>query len=170
MAKKTKVDKEVRKIMEAVSDLVKKKGDRYKFKSKNKKKVKKVKENCIHWIMRKHKEFPLVVVDSNRPSYWRCSLCKTSFPIKPDKLDAYIVSTNKELEYVNQIMFWAVKLGGDADDTRMFLRLKKDLERFKKVSKQVLKQLDKRAAIEQNRGKTDALSQFDAYSGFNYKP
>ncbi len=170
MSKKKKVDKEVRKIMEAVSDLVKRKGDRYKFKSKSKKKVKEVKKNCIHWIMRKGKEYPLVTLDQNHPGYWRCTLCGAIFPIRPLDLPNYNQSINVVLENANQMLFWSVKLGGDSDDTRMFLRLKNDLLRLKKVTKQILKQINKREAIENNRGRTDALAQFDSYSGFNYRP
>ena len=72
------------------------------------------------------------------------------------------------LEYINQMQFWAVKLGGDAEDTKMFIRLKENLPRYNKVCKQILKRVNQREAWENNREKSDMLSQFDAYAGFHY--
>ncbi len=173
MAKKSKkVEKETRRLMEGISDLVKKKGDRYKFKSKNKKVIKKVKRTCVHWIMRKGKEVPTVIHDPEHPGYWKCTICGASFPIKPpdkDKGDIYHEAVQQMLQFVNQMQFWSVRLGGDADDTKMFLRLKECLPRFEKVSHQILKQVNKRDAWESNRQNSDIMAQFDAYSGFNYR-
>lgn len=170
MAKKSKkVEKETRRLMEGIADLVKKKGDRYKFKSKSKKVIKKVKKTCVHWIMRKGKEVPTVIHHPTKPGYWKCTICGAEFPVKPEKREAYENNCNTMLEAINQIQFWAVKLGGDAEDTKMFLRLKSDLGRFQKCSKHILKAIDKRSAMEANRKKSDMLSQFDSYSSFNYK-
>lgn len=169
MAKKSKkIEKETRRLIEAVGDLVKKKGDHYKFKSKKKKDIKKVKTYCVHWIIRKGKENPTLKLDPNRPGYWRCTICGASFPIKPAPVDEYDKTWNQALEFVNQLQFWSVKLGGDSEDTKMFLRLKKDLPRMRKVSKQIVKRINQREAYEKNREKSDSMSQFDAYSGFNY--
>lgn len=171
MAKKSKkVEKETRRLMEGIADLVKKKGDRYKFKSKNKKLVKKVKKTCVHWIIRKGKEVPTVVIDPERSGYWKCTICGESFPIKPVSHDEYVDTCKRTLEFVNQMQFWSVKLGGDADDTKMFIRLKESIPRFEKVSKQILKRVNQREAWEKNREHSDVMSQFDAYSGFNYRP
>jgi len=170
MAKKSKkVEKETRRLMESISDLVKKKGDRYKFKSKSKKVVKKVKKTCVHWIIRKGKETPTVIQDPDRPGYWKCTICQASFPIRPITTEEYIANSNDMLALVNQMQFWSVKLGGDADDTKMFIRLKSDIPRFQKVSKQILKRVNQRAVWEKNRENADVMSQFDAYSGFNYR-
>lgn len=171
MAKKSKkVEKETRRLIEGISDLVKKKGDRYKFKSKNKKMVKKVKRTCVHWIIRKGKECPVVVTDSTNPSNWKCMICGASFPIKPAKRNEYTEATERMLEFVNQMQFWSVKLGGDSDDTKMFIKLKETLPRFDKVSGQILKQVNKRQAWETNRENSNLMSQFDTYGAFNYKP
>jgi len=176
MAKKSKkVEKETRRLMESIADLVKKKGDKYKFKSKNKKVIKKVKKTCVHWIYRKGKEVPTVIQDPNRSGYWKCKICGASFPIKPlptekdSKRNGYEIAADDMLGLVNQMQFWSVELGGDADDTKMFIRLKEDLPRFAKVSKQILKNVNKRDEMENNRARTDAMSQFDAYSGFGYR-
>lgn len=181
MAKKSKrVEKETRRLIEGITDLVKKKGDRYKFKSKNKKMIKKVKKTCVHWIIRKGKEVPTVIRDPENPKNWKCTICGASFPIKPGVIEKdpddgevirndYEDSANTFLEYVNQMQFWSVKLGGDADDTRMFIKLKENIPRFKKVYKQILKQVDKRAKMDKNRENSDVLAQFDAYAGFTYR-
>lgn len=171
MAKKSKkVEKETRRLMEGITDLVKKKGDRYKFKSKNKKMIKKVKKTCVHWIIRKGKEVPTVVHDVEHPGNWKCTICGASFPIKPVSVDEYNRQVDQLLAHVNQMQFWSVKLGGDAEDTKMFIRLKENLPRFKKVSKQILKRVNQREAYENNRERSDVLAQFDAYAGFNYRP
>lgn len=169
MAKSKKVEKETRRLMESVADLVKKKGDRYKFKSKNKKAIKKVKRSCVHWIIRKGKEVPTVIHDPEHPGNWRCTICGASFPIKPAEPDTYYASCDQMLAFVNQMQFWSVKLGGDADDTKMFIRMKESIPRFAKVSKQILKRVNQRETWEKNRERSDVMSQFDAYSGFNYR-
>lgn len=172
MAKKSKrIEKETRRLMESISDMVKKKGgDRYKFKSKSKKVVKKVKRTCVHWIMRKGKEVPTVVHAEN--GMWKCAICGATFPIRPlesvDGKTGYEIEANKMLGLVNQMQFLSVKLGGDADDTKMFIKLKELLPRYAKVSKQILKRVNKREEYENNRKRSDVMSQFDAYSGFNY--
>lgn len=178
MAKGKKVEKETRRLIEGISDLVKKKGDRYKFKTKNKKEIKKIIRRCPHWIIRKGKEQPIVINDPERPENWKCLICNASFPIKPAKIipptkddpgyNTYHAEVAKMLALVNQIQFWGVKLGGDADDTKMFLRLKADLPRFKKVADQIIKQVNKRQALENNRENSNVLDQFNAYAGFNY--
>lgn len=179
MAKKSKkVEKETRRLIEGIGDLVKKKGDRYKFKAKSKKAVKKIKKQCPHWIMRKGKEQPTTFVDPENGANWKCAICGASFPIRPAKIwtdedgvkhSEYDDVANQQLALVNQIQFWSVKLGGDAEDTKMFLRLKNDLPRFQKVAKQVIKQVNKRQALDRNRENTDIMSQFSSYAGFNYK-
>lgn len=173
MAKKSKkIEKETRRLMESISDLVKKKGgDRYKFKSKNKKVVKKVKRTCVHWIIRKGKEVPTVTHSEN--GMWKCAICGAEFPIRPvdpvNGMNGYEWETKKMLQLINQMQFFGVKLGGDAEDTKMFIKLKELLPRFSKVSKQILKRVNKREEYENNRKRSDVMSQFDAYSGFNYK-
>jgi len=171
MAKKSKkVEKETRRLMEGIADLVKRKGDRYKFKSKNKKMVKKVKKTCVHWIMRKGKEVPTVIPDPEKQGYWKCTICGASFPIKPADLDAYREAADQMLSYVNQMQFWSVKLGGDADDTKMFIRLKQELPRFSKVSKQILKQVNRRDEWERRRERSDSLGMFNDFGAYGYRP
>lgn len=170
MAKKSKkIEKETRRLIEGITDLVKKKGNKYKFKTKNKKQIKRVKRTCPHWNIRKGKEIPTVVRDKDRPDHWRCIICGATWPVSPGKAEDYDRRVAKMLEHVNQIQFWAVKLGGDAEDTKMFLKLKELLPRFAKVSKQVVKQVNKKNLWETNRQNTDILSQFDAYASFNYR-
>lgn len=170
MAKSKKVEKETRRLIETVTDCVKRKGDRYKFKSKNKKRVKQIKRTCVHWIYRKGKEVPTTIQDPNRPGYWKCMICGASFPVKPDTDDNVRLAANKLLEYVNQMQFFSVRLGGDAEDTKMFLDLRKNIPRFLKVHHQIRKCIFKREALEQNRSNNSVMSQFDVYQSFNYNP
>jgi hypothetical protein len=171
MAKKSKkIEKETRRLIEAVSATIRRKNDRYKFKSKKKKVIKQVKRTCVHWIIRKGKEVPTVVNDNGQ---WKCQVCGATFPIKPleavNGKSAYEIETEKMLALVNQIQFWSVKLGGDAEDTKMFLQLRKMLPRYAKVSKQILKRVNTREEYENRSKSSDIMSQFDAYSGFNYR-
>lgn len=172
MAKKgKKVEKETRRLIESVSDLVKKKDGGYKFKTKNKKIRKRVRKTCTHWVIRKGgKELPAVIQDPNNPNNWKCGICGASFPIKPPENSNYSAMTHEMLEYINQLQFWSVKLGGDKEDTKMFIRLRSDLPRLEKVAKQIVKQVNKRETWEKNRERSDAMTQFDMYSGFNYRP
>lgn len=180
MAKKSKnIEKETRRLIESVSDCIKKKGDRYKFKTKNKKTVKKIKKSCVHWAYRKGKETPVVYKDPQRPGYWKCPICKVSFPINPLKPyedeenpeimhNPYEEKTTELLELVNQVQFYSVKLGGNADDTKLFLNLKRDLPNFIKAAKHIIKHVEKREKFERNRATASSMSQFDIYEGFTY--
>lgn len=170
MAKQSKkVEKETRRLIEGITDLVKKKGDKYKFKSKNKKIVKKVKKTCVHWIIRKGKPQPTLVHDPDVPGNWKCTICGASFPIRPLDNDEYSEIISRATALVNQMQFWSVKLGGDASDTKMFIRLKENLPRLEKVSKQIIKRLNKREFLENNKNKSDVMAQFSVYDGFNYR-
>lgn len=166
---KSKVEKETRKLMEAISDLVKRKGDGYKFKSKKKKLRKEVKKTCVHWIIRKGKEVPTVKEAPNNPGNWKCKICSVEFPIKPEEDKVYQAAVQQMIGFVNQMQFLSVKLGGDADDTKMFLQLRKLLPKFGKACTNILKAANKRQLWEDNRKKSDVMSQFGSYSGFNYR-
>lgn len=165
---KSKVDKETRKIMEAVNDLIKRKGDRFKFKTKNKKMIKKVKRDCVHWIIRKGKEMPTLEHDPNNGSNWRCKICGASFPIVPMSEADYKSRFDEAKSLVDQLLFYSIKLGGDADDTKMFIQTRRCLKACAKTAKPITKQINKRDQMERNRQNTDDLSQFNTYSGFTY--
>ena len=170
MAKKSKkIEKETRRLMEGITDLIKKKGDRYKFKVKSKKAIKKVRKTCPHWIFRKGKEHPTVKVDAEHPNSWKCEICGAVFPIAPLPVEEYSNEASNMLQLINQAQFYAIKFGGDADDTKMFLRLRSDLERFKKVSKNRIKALEKRRRMNSEANKKEVLEQFSNYSSFNYR-
>jgi hypothetical protein len=126
--------------------------------------------------MRKGKDTPTVIQDPHNPANWVCTICGVSFPIKPlTKTDgtidykAYARDMNILLGHINSIQFWAVKMGGDKEDTKLFLDLKNKLPRYMKVQRNVLKQVNKRQAWEERKANTDSLSQFDSYAGFNYR-
>lgn len=169
MAKSAKkVEKETRKLLEGTNDIIKKKNGRFKFKIKGKKQIRAAKQRCFHWIIRKNKEVPLVRSDIGPSGYWKCTLCGKVFPIRPKELDTYINDAEQFMQDVEQMAFWSVRMGGDKEDTKMFLALKANVPRFLKASKNILKEVNKRDAWDKNRQKTDLLSQFDAYSGYSY--
>lgn len=165
-----RVEKETRRLIESVSETVKKKGNSYKFKSKNKKVVKKIKKTCVHWVYHKKKEVPALDQHPTKTNWWKCSICGAEFPIIPLNPEDYKEPVDYTLALVNQIQFYAVMLGGDADDTRMFLRLKKDLPDFEKVARRVAKKINQKEKFERNRANGTSMSQFDMYAGFGYHP
>lgn len=172
MAKKKskKIEKETRRLIEGISDLVKKKGDKYKFRTGKKKQIREIKKTCAHWIIRKGKEYPTVINDPDNGHNWKCTICGASFPVAPESKDKNSALIKEMLGRINQLGFYMVQMGGDADDTKVILRLKKDLLRFDKMQKNISKQLDKRRIYEENRDRSDTLSQFGSFAGFNYKP
>lgn len=170
MAKKSKkVEKQTRQLMESISELVKKKGEGYKFKSKSKKIVKKVKRTCPHWIMRKGKEHATVQADDQHPGYWKCRICGESFPVAPLAPEEYQNTCEHMVALVNQMQFYSVQMGGDAEDTKMFLILRQYLPRFSKATRQIIKQMDKRRKYEDQKQKIGVNEQFSSYAGFNYR-
>lgn len=172
MSKKKKIknmDKELRRHLEATSDMIKKKGNKFKFKNGkgSKKVVKKLRKLCIHWIIRKGKAVP--TVDSDGHGNWKCYLCGHTFPILPKTEEEYDQIITNALEAVDQLVFLATHLGGDADDMKTFLHLKEDLPKLKKIAKEVVKQSNKREQFERNADDENAMSQFSSYSnGLNY--
>ena len=166
--KSKKVEKETRRLIEGITDLVKKKGDGYKFKSGKKKQIKKVKKTCVHWLIRKGKEVPGVTQDAN-PANWKCGVCDVTFPIRPATPDEYKDNANMMLAYVNQLQFWSVNMGGDASDTKLFLQLRALIPRYLKVQKNILKAVNKRQEWEDRRTQTDSLTQFNSYAAFSYR-
>ena len=170
--KKRKVEKETRRVIEAISDTVKKKkSGGYKFKSKKKKVVKKIKSTCLHWVIRKGKEAPCVHQDHDHPGNWKCDICGASFPIRPLDNEQYSKVIDDVLQTINQLQFWSVKMGGNKDDTKLFIQLKKLIQdHFYKAQKNIVKSINKRQHWE-DRAKqgADGLAQFDSYTGFDYR-
>ena len=85
-----------------------------------------------------------------------------------DGTSAYKETINSAMELINQIQFLSVKLGGDADDTKMFLKLKENLPRFSKVATQIIKRVNKREEFDKRREDGNSMARFDSYSSFGY--
>jgi len=173
MAKKNKkIEKETRRLIEAISDVVRRKDGKYKFKGLNKKEIRTLKRDCPHWIIRKGTAVPTVVESQQSPGFWTCELCGASFKVRPfDDLRQYQAACKQFLSVVDQVFFYSVRMGGDADDTRMFLMLKKLVPRFGKVAKNAMKQLKKKEEYEKrNRNAQGDGGQFGHISSYNYKP
>jgi hypothetical protein len=179
MSKKIKMDKSVRQLLEANGDMVKKKNGVYRFKSKNKKTLKKIKKNCTHWIIKSSKRGPESTIQRDPSNqYWICTLCGQRFPIKPKEVerdasgqvvfDPYEATINEALEIVNHAMFLSVRAGGDADDMKIMLQMKENLPKLRKIVKRIFKLLRKRNEFE-NRMKANPMDQFSAYGGINYR-
>lgn len=169
MAKKIKLEKETRKLMESIADLVKVKKGKFKFKSKGKKTIKKIKKSCIHWLLNK-KVSPAVDKDPNNPMNWKCKICGASFPIRPATTKENKEIIDNVIELVNQLQFFSVKMGGDADDTKLFIRLKMDLAKLKKAQKNIINQANKRQQWETKKSDTEnTVGQFDGFSGYSYR-
>ena len=173
--KKSEIEKSTRKIIEANSEMIRIKNGQVKWKKKaKKKKIRLAQQSCFHWKINSNgKERPMLDRDPDRPGYWKCRICKKSFPIVPlepttEDPTPYATKTEEMLELVNQIAFWSVKCGGDSKDTEMFLRLKMDLERFKKVAKTLSRRVRKKNEVE-TKHHTETSSQFDVWTGFGYR-
>ena len=167
MSKKIKMDKETSRLVDVMTDLLKKTRNGYKFKNVKKKSVKKAKRLCVHWMNRKGKPVPMVHTDENNPTNWKC-ICGASFPIKPLAPEDYRQTAEEFLSHVDQISFWAVMMGGDKGDVKIISRLKQIIPEFMKIEKEVVKAMNKRHEFEERKNNTDAMGQFDSYSGFNY--
>lgn len=166
--KKDKIDKSIRKLIEATSDIVKRKDGKYKVKGK-KKDVKKVKRRCVHWLETKGKIHPTIEVDPDDSSKWICQVCGGKFEVRPiEQEDRDEIIQNME-ELVNQLEFWCVKMGGDADDMKVLLNMKDMLPKVQKIGNNIIKNVKKRKELEDERSGEKSMSQFDAYSGYNYR-
>lgn len=167
--KKIKIDKETRKIIEAVSDRIKRKDGVYKIKTKNKKIRKQILRVCTHWVSTKNGEHPAVVRDPDDSSYWICTICGAKFPVPPLEVEKYEEAVDTLMSYVNQMQLYSVKMGGDEEDTKILQNLKRDLPKFKKLSKNIVKHINEREKFEKNKNNSDATSQFNAYGSWSFK-
>jgi hypothetical protein len=169
MSKKNQIEKETRRLIEGISDLVKKKGEVYKFRTKKKKQIRRIKRTCVHWTIRKGKPIPCLTKDSSNDTNWRCSICNAVFPISPMDEDDFNKVSSQMLGHVNQAQMIGVKMGGDAEDTKLFLRLRGDLPRFQKIRNRIVKRATKIQHLEEQKNNSDSLSQFDSFSGYTYR-
>jgi hypothetical protein len=172
MAKKKsrKIEKETRRLIEAMADLVKKSknGDTYKFKSGSKKQIRRMKKTCVHWIIRKGKETPAVKDDPEKAGYFKCRICGASFPINPLTSNEYREAYQTVLSYINQQQFYSIQMGGDSSDTKRFLRLKEDIPELMKMTDHIVKYMNKWKNWEETKNRENVLSQFKSYSGYSY--
>jgi hypothetical protein len=160
--KRSKMDKKTRDLIEKVSELVKRKDNKYRLKGK-KKVVRNVKQSCPHWIFRKRKDVPTVREDRDRPGYWQCLICKRSFPIDPylipgkdNDVDEIKAICNQMLELVDHASFYGARMGGDGEDTTMFVQMKRMIPRFEKSARSITKLLDKRKDFQENKNNSSA--------------
>lgn len=169
MAKSAKnIEKSTRLLIERVTDYTKKKGNRYVISKKKGKKVKKyVHNHCVHWIIRKGKPVPTLIDDPKNPGNWYCTICHHSFPKRSDGDDQYIKSTRDTLARVHQMQFWAVRLGGDAEDAEVLQRLRRDLPKFEKISKHILKRISQRNAKDKQKN-ADSKDPLNFHSDYMY--
>lgn len=176
-----RLDKKVRQLLESTGEMVKLKGDvnkEYRFKSKNKKQLKKIRKTCTHWIIRKGDLVPTVKRDEQNPDYWICTLCGERFQTAPYEIkkdaagnvidDPYKRLTNEFTGLVNNTIFIAIKAGGDAEDTKLMLELREKAKEFKKVGKELSKLISKVKDTDR-RSKMDTMSNFDMYGSYNYR-
>lgn len=169
MKKNKKLEKETRRLVEAMSDIIKNKNGKYKFKHVKKKQIKQIKRRCVHWYMGKGgKLTPAVAEHDDKRDFWTCGICGKSFLIAPLKPEEYTQASEEFLSLVNQCFFYSVKMGGDASDTKLFLKLKELVPIFGKVAKNEIKQLNKRNEYEQRRRNNENNSQFNNYSAYYY--
>jgi hypothetical protein len=176
MAKKSKkIEKETRRLIESISDLVSKNkdGSRYKFKGAKKKTIRAVKRSCVHWIIRKGKEYP--AVEEIHEGYWTCKICGREFVISPLKddedkldLDQYRQACRGFVSLVDHVSFYLVKMGGDASDTKVIVKLKELVPKFEKIAVSGMKQLNKRHEMESRRT-DDGGSAFSNYASMGYR-
>lgn len=166
--KSKKIEKETRRLIESISDLLKRRDNGYyKFKGAKKKTIREMKRNCPHWIIRGGEERPAVEQLRNSPGYWTCKVCGKKFPVKPFTAEQYDQACESFLGIVNQLFFLSVKMGGDSSDTKVFLKLKELVPRLNKIARNEIKQFNKREEFERRRHEEDD-STFMNYTSYSY--
>lgn len=164
------LDKETRACIETVSDLFKVKDGEWKVRKGKKGKTKKILRNmCFHWLIRKDQCTPMVQNDPENPSYWKCR-CGARFKKTPPTEEERQAIIEKFLELVNLIQFFSVNMGGDKEDSALFIKLKKLIPDFEKTAAAVLKAMAKKKDYEENKARTEDLSNFGQYyNDFSYR-
>ena len=169
--KRSKVNKETRALIEALTDMTKRSGNAYKFKSGAKKKaVRRAKKTCVHMRISKGRETPALEINPQNSEEFRCLICGATFPQAPLDQQEYDDAFVKVLKYINQIQFYANALGCDSEDSRLIIQLKASIPTFMKIQRNVRNDTIKRQKFEDNRANTNNMSQFDMGSGYSYLP
>jgi hypothetical protein len=165
-----KIEKGTRKIIEGISDLIKK-TDSGEFKLKCKKKdAKKILRTCAHWRINKNKTLPAVVPCKDDASKWQCRICGKRFPINTYSPEEAKERCEEFLEIVNQCFFYSVKMGGDESDTKTFETLKRMVPRFIKIYNNSMKQLRKKQLADDSKhGLEGDFNSFNIYSHLNFR-
>lgn len=162
--KLNKIEKGTRELIESISSLIKMKDNGPKLKGKGKK-VKAIKKTCVHWMAKKGEVIPTVETASDDASKWECKICGAKFPKAPMAEEEMESAINEVIGLVNQFQFWSVKMGGQKEDTAMFVKLKKLLPDLKKTGKNIMKAIQKRAEYENNKDNSDAVNNIMGYFG-----
>jgi hypothetical protein len=163
--KKVKIEKETRRVLEGIAELIKKKGETYKFKTKKKKEVKRIKRTCVHWTRFKGKYIPTLFNPGDNQNIWECRICGHRFPVVPDAEKGEKAAWDF-LGIVDQAQFLAVGHGGNSDDTKLFMQLKQGIPRFIKAQKSLIKFVTKRKRFE-DRFQDEGINPLEMY-GFKY--
>ena len=168
MAKKktNRIEKETRKLIETTSDLIRERPDgSFKIKGRKKKEVKNIKLLCPHWIIKKRKE-RATVIDADEPGVFQCRLCNAKFwrnPLDNKNIDDICDYASA---LVHQIGFYMILTGCDTEDAQIITKLKRTLPRFRKMAKNVSRQITRRNDIHKNRGRD--TDNFTGHSLFKY--
>lgn len=165
--KSKKIEKETRRLIESISDILKYRDGGYKFKGVKKKTIREMKKNCPHWIIRKGEEQPAVEERPDSPGFWTCKICGKQMRIKPFTEEEYEQACESFLSMVNQLFLLSVRMGGDSSDTKVFLKLKDLVPRLNKIARNELRQLNKREEFEQRRREEHA-SEFENFTSYSY--
>lgn len=188
---KKKLDKDLRLLLERITDMVKPtKSGKFKIRKGSRKIVKSIKRNCCHWILVKNKAETTVQEDPRNPNNWKCGICQASFKKAPYLLsrnpnfnpndcdedneflepgdEGYTPDYNyifdEALEATNQILLWEVGMGGNKEDLKIMLTLKRYLPKMKRLSNRVYKAFSTRSSNKKN--KERGADTFDMYRGF----
>lgn len=170
--KNKKIDKETLRLIESVTDMVKKKKDEsgneiYKFqKGIKRKQIKQIKRSCPHWILNKKQSLtPLVEQDPTNPSYWVCKLCGHPIPKAFLTPEQYKQASDNYLALIDQAMVYLIKLGGDSDDAKILLKLKENVPKARKILMNMA-ELDEKIRREK-KATEEKSSQFGSYQAYN---
>lgn len=122
----------------------------------------------MHWVIKNGKLKPAVQEDPTHPGMFRCRICGKLFPIAPMVKEELDEACSTFETIVNHAAFYSVLFGGNAEDTKVFINLKKMVPRFAKIAKQEGKALQKRKEFIESRRSLNTEGQFDSFNVINY--
>lgn len=167
VSKSIKVESKTRSLLELLSSNIKIIDGRYVIKSKNRKRIKKVKATCMHWMYLKDGGGAVPTCVKTSSNVMKCTVCGAEFPLAPYKPEEAQAIIESIMGIVDQSAFYSIFVGGSSADTKFLLSLRSALKDLSKTNRNVNKLVEEKVYNKSKGADGDIMSDFNNGSSWN---